>query len=196
MFTLSPMTTSHGPGVHTIQRSIYPPDLHESLELVVSRALLYPAGSLVAHSNGTPTTLLGYCSSYPWPFDDALSSPPSLGHPTTPEVVQKCLHDPPNSCLFVHEVSVYQQGQGLGRSFMDALIAQARSHGFKGVVLVSVLNNEGFYSRNFGFHTVRELPHYGVEEYVESAHVPPLPPTPSYFSTTKTAHGMALLLHQ
>jgi predicted N-acetyltransferase YhbS len=98
--------------------------------------------------------------------------------------------------LFIHEVSVYQQGQGLGRVFMDALIALAKAHSFKGVVLVSVLNNEGFYSQKFGFQVVRTLPLYGVEEYVEGAHVPPLPPTPSYFSATKTAHVMALLFHQ
>lgn len=194
MFTISLMEpSSHGLAVHAIQRSIYPPSLHEALELVVSRALLFPSGSLVAHSSSDTTTLLGYCSSYPWPFDEALTSPPSLGHPTTPEIVERCLADPSHSCLFIHEVSVYQQGQGLGKAFMEALIALARGHKFKGVVLVSVLNNENYYAQKFGFKVVRQLPLYGVEEYVESAHAPPLPPTPSYFSATKTGHVMSLV---
>ena len=191
---LLPMTAAHSASVLAIQQSIYPPCLHEDVALILERAALFPPGSLVGVA-AAGRVVLGYCSSYPYPLADALARPPSLG---TVEAlaVARALAEPARACLFLHEVSVYLQGAGLGSRMVRELLAVAAARRLCAVVLVSVLGNSAYYQR-FGFEVVRELPSYACDAAATAAAPPPpppLPPTPSYHCKEKRAHVMILRL--
>lgn len=190
---LLPMTAAHSACVAAIQQSIYPPCLHEDVALILERASLFPRGSLVGAAAGG-RVVIGYCSAYPYPLEDALARPPSLGK-VEQLFVARALAEPARACLFVHEVSVYLQGAGLGTRMMRELLRVAAAHRLRAVALVSVLGNRGFYER-LGFEVVRELPSYACDLAATAAAAPPppLPPTPSYHSEERRAHVMVLRL--
>ena len=188
-----PMDPSHGSAIIAIQRSIYPNALHEDVSLILARASLFPAGSLVALDAAPPHDVLAYASAYPYPAALALASPPSLGE-LDPALIVAALAHPADACLFVHEVSVYAQGRGIGGLFMKRLLGLAGVMGLSSAVLVSVLGNRGYYLK-LGFSLVRSLPDYAVAEGLQLAEAePPLQPTPSFYSTLREADVMHMRL--
>ena len=191
MTSLHPMAPAHGASVAAIQQSIYPPSLHEDVALILERAALFPRGSLVCICG---QQCVGYASAYPYPEDLALARPPSLGK-VEPLCIARALAEPARACLFIHEISIYSQGQGLGQRVLQELLAVAAAHSFRSIVLVSVLGNENWYARS-GFRVVRELASYSCDEGASAATAPPppLPPTPSYHCQIKQAHVMHLAL--
>ena len=181
------------PVVDGIQRSIYPPSLHEASSLILERACIFPQGSLVALN--LDKTVVGYCSSYPYPAEEALARPPSLGTLDSYNL-SRALSEPTKACLFIHEVSIYAQGMGIGKAMIRHLLSLAVSKKYSTVVLVSVLGNRAYYE-SFGFQVVRVLSSYSAEAAQGSSAAPPqppLPPTASYFSEEKEAHVMQLFL--
>lgn len=185
------MAPQHAAQIENIQRSIYPPSLHEATALILERAAAFPAGSAVALD--AAGAVLAYISAYPYPHAEALAAPPSLGRASAASIA-RALAAPAEACLFLHEVSVYNQGAGLGTQLVRHVLAAARALGLRRCVLVSVLGNRAFYEKVFGFATLRELPEpYSCAEAARLEPAPPpLPPTPSYFCTDTAAHVMEL----
>jgi GNAT superfamily N-acetyltransferase len=173
---------------------VYPPDFNEDVSLIFSRAATYPAGHLVAYLEGSDA-VIAYASSYPWPLTAALAAPPSLGvFDAAPVCAVDAAPEGPDCAFFIHEVSVYVQGGGVGTALVDALLAHARARGFHTALLVSVLGNDGYYAKKWGFSAVRALPPYAMVAPAPAPAEGALPPTPSHFSKESSATLMRLAL--
>ena len=187
------MLGSHAAAVFAIQRAVYPPRLLERAEHIVSRASIFPSGSFVALS-ADDGTLLGYAQAYPWSAAAASASPPSLSDGDAPAAIAAALALPPREALlFVHEVSVYRQGCGVGRALMERCLAAGRAVGLRRAMLVAVLGNAPLWQRVGGFRAIRELPEYAGSTRADDGGegsdggAPALAPTPSQASTDTTA---------
>jgi hypothetical protein len=192
--SLAPLAAAHLPSVAAIQAAIYPHCFNEDVSLIFARASAYPAGHLVAILEGSDA-VIAYASAYPWPLAAALAAPPSLGALDVAQILAADASPGLGAAFFLHEVSVYVQGVGVGAALMGALLAHAEARGFTTALLVSVLGNEAYYERKFGFEAVRELPPYGMDNPApEPAVGERLPPTPSHFSVEARATLMRLAL--
>ena len=216
---LAPLRACHAAAVFAVQRAIYPSRLLESAVHIVDRARQFPSGSFVAlatRSGGsadaaaTEEDVVGYAQAYPWPAAAAAASPPSLCDSDAPAVIARACAAAAagggseggggETLLFVHEVSVWRQGVGLGRALMEACLAAGRAAGLQRAMLVAVLGNGPLWAR-FGFESLRSLPAYGGEGAPpeeegagDDATVPWLQPTPSQASTDETAVVMVAAL--
>lgn len=137
--------------------------------------------------------MIAYGSSYPWPLHAALEKPPSLG---TLDLSQIRAGDaaPEEACYFLHEISVWEQGSGVGSALVNAMLDHAESCGFRVALLVSVLGNDDYYAKRWGFEVVRTLPSYAIDDPSPSPVTYALKPTPSHFSTDASATLMRLML--
>jgi ribosomal protein S18 acetylase RimI-like enzyme len=190
MVALAPLEAAHLGRVAAIQAAVYPPCYNEDARLILSRAAAYPSGHLVAMLEDGD--VVAYASAYPWPLAAALAAPPSLGALDVARI-RAADAAPDSAALFLHEVSVYAQGVGVGAAFVDALLAHAEARGFRAAVLVCVLGNEKYYER-WGFEAVRALPPYAMEAPAPAPVEGALPPTASHFSTFLGATLMRLSL--
>jgi len=216
---LAPLRACHAAAVFAVQRAIYPSRLLESASHIVERARQFPSGSFVALSMrscgsgadaaATAEDVVGYAQAYPWPAAAAAVSPPSLCDSDAPAVIARACaaaaagggHEGGGeTLLFVHEVSVWRQGVGLGRALMEACLGAGRAAGLQRAMLVAVLGNGPLWAK-FGFESLRSLPAYGGEGAPpeeegagEDGAVPWLQPTPSQASTDETAIVMVAAL--
>jgi len=192
--TLAPLAATHLPTVAAIQAAVYPPAYNEAAALILARAAAYPAGHLVARLEGSDA-VVAYASAYPWPLAAALAAPPSLGVLDAATIAAASAHPGgPDSAFFLHEVSVHAQGLGVGAALVDALLAHARARGFHTALLVSVLGNDAYYAKKWGFAAVRALPPYAMAAPAPAPAEGALPPTPSHFSKESSATLMRLAL--
>jgi GNAT superfamily N-acetyltransferase len=160
---LAPLRACHAAAVFAVQRAIYPSRLLESAVHIVDRARQFPSGSFVAlatrsggsaDAEATEEDVVGYAQAYPWPAAAAAVSPPSLCDSDAPAVIARACAAATavggeggggETLLFVHEVSVWRQGVGLGRALMEAAEAFARRSGctrVKDVVLHGILEGD------------------------------------------------------
>jgi len=167
-----------------------------------------------------PEDVVGYAQAYPWPAAAAAAAPPSLCDGDAPAVIARACAAAAaaaaasaegaaaaaasaegavgETLLFVHEVSVWRQGVGLGRALMEACLAAGRAAGLRRAMLVAVLGNAPIWAR-FGFASLRSLPAYGgegapPEEGAGKDAAPWLEPTPSQASADETAVVMVAAL--
>ena len=102
--------------------------------------------------------MIGYMAAYPWPSSNALEKPPSLGDEKTTEMIERGASDPSCAHFFIHEVTLYAQGEGIGKIAMEFLLRVGKRMGFKQAMLVAVLGNEGFWHKSCGFNVYKKLP--------------------------------------
>jgi hypothetical protein len=102
--------------------------------------------------------MIGYMAAYPWPSSNALEKPPSLGDEKTIEMIARGASDPSCAHFFIHEVTLYAQGEGIGKIAMDFLLRIGKRMGFKQAMLVAVLGNESYWNKSCGFHEYKKLP--------------------------------------
>lgn len=146
-------------GVWAVQRAVYPPPYHEDVSFVMQRRAAFPAGSFVVTDDARDNLIVAYAQCYPWRRVAALESPPSLHDGSALDAIAAALAGPTSEAImFMHEVTVWEQGRGLGRLLMDQLLQVARDHGFSTTLLVAVLGNEPLWSK-FGFSVYKELPY-------------------------------------
>ena len=193
---LDPLSMEHMAAVEAIQIAVYPRFYHEDISCISARAKSYPDGSFVWRSESSGA-IVAYCTAYPWPLAAALLSPPSLGTVDTAAIDAAC-RAPGSSCIFLHEVSVWEQGAGIGRALVDAVLKLGALRGFTDCLLVSVLGNDAYYER-LGFHSIRALPPYTLPDAPPSSHsgggrIWKLAPRPSHYSTDMRATLMRLVL--
>lgn len=135
---------------------------------MMQRRAAFPAGSFVVTDEARDNLIVAYAQCYPWGRAAALASPPSLHDGGALDAIAAALAGPPSDAvMFMHEVTVWEQGRGLGRSLMDQLIQVARDHGCSTALLVAVLGNEPLWSK-FGFSEYKPLP-YGYYAGGEAA---------------------------
>lgn len=146
-------------GVWAVQRAVYPPPYHEDVSFVMHRRTAFPAGSFVVTDDAKDNLIVAYAQCYPWNRVAALESPPSLHDGSALDAIGAALAGPTSEAImFMHEVTVWEQGRGLGRLLMEQLLQVARDHGFSTALLVAVLGNEPLWSK-FGFSVYKELPY-------------------------------------
>jgi len=102
--------------------------------------------------------MIGYMAAYPWPSTDALEKPPSLGDEKTVEMIERGASDPSRAHFFVHEVTLYAQGEGIGKLAMDFLLRIGKEMGFRQAMIVAVLGNESYWSKSCSFKELKKLP--------------------------------------
>lgn len=102
--------------------------------------------------------MIGYMAAYPWPSIDALEKPPSLGDEKTEEMIERGASDPSRAHFFVHEVTLYAQGEGIGKLAMDFLLRIGKKMGFRQAMIVAVLGNESYWSKSCSFKELKKLP--------------------------------------
>jgi len=102
--------------------------------------------------------MIGYMAAYPWPSSNALEKPPSLGDEKTIEMIERGASDPSCAHFFIHEVTLYAQGEGIGKIAMEFLLRIGKRMGFKQAMLVAVLGNESYWQKSCGFHEYKKLP--------------------------------------
>lgn len=146
-------------GIWAVQRAVYPPPYHEDVDYVMKRRDAFPEGSFVVVDEARKGMLVAYAQCYPWGKAAALSCPPSLHDGGALDSIKGALAGPPSEAvMFMHEVTVWDQGRGLGRSLMERLLRVAADHGITTALLVAVLGNEPLWSK-FGFSVLKELPY-------------------------------------
>ena len=194
---LAPMSPEHAASIEAVQRAIYPKRYLESTAFILARAAVFPTGSVVAlmRAAGGSERVAGYAQAYPWPAAAAAAAPPSLCDSDAPKIISEALASPSNSLLFLHEVSVYEQGCGLGAALLAACAHAGRAAGLSRVLLVAVLG-QGSYWQRHGFTRERDLPsgYYDTEiAVVEAPAIPSprnsedLPPRPTQASEDTSA---------
>lgn len=102
--------------------------------------------------------IIGYMAAYPWPCKEALEKPPSLGDNKTEELIKQGAQNPTLSVFFIHEVTLYAQGEGIGKVAMNFLLQIGKKMGFKQAMLVAVLGNEDYWNKSNGFKEWKKLP--------------------------------------
>ena len=102
--------------------------------------------------------IIGYMAAYPWPCKEALEKPPSLGDKRTEELIKQGAQNPSLSVFFIHEVTLYAQGEGIGKVAMNFLLQIGKKMGFKQAMLVAVLGNEDYWNKSNGFKEWKKLP--------------------------------------
>jgi len=102
--------------------------------------------------------MIGYMAAYPWPSSNALEKPPSLGDEKTTEMIERGASDPSCAHFFIHEVTLYAQGEGIGKIAMEFLLRIGKRMGFKQAMLVAVLGNESYWNKSCGFNEYKKLP--------------------------------------
>lgn len=196
-FTCRALKREDGPAVAAVQEASYPPHYHEDVSFVLERAEAFPEGSFVVvdDSNGQ---VVAYAQCYPWPREAALKKPPSLHDGDAVASIRSALTGPKeDAILFAHEVTVWEQGKGLGSFLMERLLAVSEEgRRFDLVMLVAVLGNGPLWGR-FGFEALKELPwgYYASESESSEEGADAAPPTtrlglaprPSFFSKDLSA---------
>jgi len=142
-----------------MQRSSYPPHMHEPASAYERRRRLYPAGSLVAVDAATGAVVVGYAQCHPWPAA-RLHEPAHLDDGDLDAAVAEALAAP-RVVLYVHEVCVREdwRGAGVGGALMRAVLAMeapTAASRYTHASLVAVLGNGPRWAR-FGFEAVAEL---------------------------------------
>ena len=160
---LEPMRASHAAAISAIQRACYPARLLESVDHILARAAVFPAGSVVAlapASGAAAPVVVGYAQAYPY---GSSAAPPALNDSDAPAAIAAALAAPGDALLFVHEVTVYRQGQGLGRALLANVCAAGFAAGLRTAMLVAVLGRAPLWT-HLGFTHVRDLPGYGADD--------------------------------
>jgi GNAT superfamily N-acetyltransferase len=192
-FTVRHMLPEDGPAVAAVQEASYPPHYHEDVSFVINRRGVFPEGSFVIQ-DGTGK-IVAYAQCYPWLREAALKEPPALHDGDACATIKEALavENRSEALLFLHEVTVYEQGKGLGTFLMNKLLEVAKETGFSTAMLVAVLGNGPLWAK-FGFELTKELPwgYYaedladgdgGAEKPVKTV----LEPRPSYYSKDLSA---------
>ena len=102
--------------------------------------------------------IIGYMAAYPWPCKEALEKPPSLGDNRSEELIKQGAQNPTLSVFFINEVTLYAQGEGIGKVAMNFLLQIGKKMGFKQAMLVAVLGNEDYWNKSNGFKECKKLP--------------------------------------
>ena len=162
-YSFEPMEEAQMPELGALQASVYPPPYHEHTKDIWQRARLFPQGSFVVRRRGAAAggerdgALIGYCAAYPWPRAAAHESPPMIGDAKGEAMILEGLRSPADAVLWVHEITLHAQGEGIGTAALEALLATARALGFREAMLVAVLGRAPFWASR-GFSVFRELP--------------------------------------
>jgi GNAT superfamily N-acetyltransferase len=128
------MSPADLPAVHAVAEIVHP--LYpEAPAVAAERLSLYPAGCLVAESEGS---LLGY----------AISHPGLLGRPPALDVLLGSLPEAPD-CLYLHDIALLPQahGLGLGSALVACLLTLAKTEGLPRLALTAVNNSAGYWQR-------------------------------------------------
>lgn len=150
-FSIRNMTEADLPACLEVQSACYPAAYHESVDPYHNRLLAAPDCQFVAIDSSTGA-LLGYGQSHPWLDDQEV---PCLSDASVPDGVARSLSEGHKTFL-VHDIATVVQGAGIGPSLMDAILAHARSKGYKQAFCVAVLGRDTLWA-HWGFERVKEI---------------------------------------
>ena len=198
---LAPMCPAHAADIEAVQRALYPARYLESTSHILARAAAFPSGSLVVLMRAAAGVerLAGYAQAYPWPAAAAAAAPPSLCDSDAPAMIAAAVAAPADALLFIHEVSVYVQGRGLGSVLLAGCAHAGRAAGLRHAMLVAVLG-QGSYWQRHGFVRERDLSpgYYDTAPAADALPQPPrvgdcvdLPPMPTQGSDDSSAVVMS-----
>lgn len=157
-------TQTHREAIISIQSAIYPPHFHEDINIIMTRRSLWSKGSFIAIDKYTHF-IHGYGQCYPWSKTKALIKPPSLGSEDATIEIENALKLPSSDViLFIHEISLYTQGKGIGRCILQSMFTLAKENKYSTCMLVSVLGNESLWKHVGQFISIETISSYAIDD--------------------------------